>query len=617
MPPRKNGSRRSGEPAANTVSKEEKSIDFLHILPFVLDSVQVHSDPTLPLTEEPILPVEARHNLRLTCKAAKAVVDPYLPTIIMRNTSIWDDTELTKAFSGSPLTLAARHLTTDEFSLTRDTFIKFNRIQFKNLQSAELRVCSHACDLIPNWSARSKQLKALDLSIYWHYDLHPRLKFTSYSKAKANWSLLESLSLEIEPDRSDFSDSDDEDEEQEPPCGDYGEAVCLLNYFPNLKQLRFGTRIKIEDLRALVAVQNVNKLESVDLTFSDIDGEFLKAANVLADAKWPKLHGLTINEPGHLCKTEMFQLLKVPWILQLKKLVLMQCSMCLGAATELTEGLQLGGDGGGRGVLEYLRIDSCSAAIFLAFKDANFPRLKKVDFALERPAEAEDPRRQAMNRGLSDFFSTTTLPCLESIAISQSIYSLGYHMDIELWSDVPECAKNFSAANAFSIFPLLNYIDISGIRIEKECAEFLSIFYKRGCRINLQCADVHSGLDLIKLNMMLVAFGLTKAQFDEELNTLGLYIKVYWYNLLSMEELKAIAAAVFLKAYTHQMKYYLKPAKAAMEISLGGMGGRGVLLQKRLKDASEATQELARALSKGENDGASGSGGGGRRRRAP
>jgi hypothetical protein len=265
-----------------------------------------------------------------------------------------------------------------------------------------------------------------------------------------------------------------------------------------------------------------------------------------------------------------------------------------------------------------LEISFCTSSIFSSFKDAEFKNLKSLVLSLYKPSHREEPRRHGFNEGLSLFFSTAKLPCLQSLSISEVSPYTGFVP--ETWSVAPSCAE-LMKSNPFSILPALNYIKIKVMSIEPECAQFLAGFYTRGgCKIDLEgVTRIRSGVLSPEYHEMLSSFGIKESAFEDAVKKSGLFKEVYCYNLVSMEELRAIAAMLFLERYTSEINNkMLEPVKKAMEVASAATQQGNEALQKRVKIASEATQRLANIINSPkvvevDKNGASGSGGGGGR----
>jgi hypothetical protein len=170
-------------------------------------------------------------------------------------------------------------------------------------------------------------------------------------------------------------------------------------------------------------------------------------------------------------------------------------------------------------------------------------------------------------------------------------------------------------SDPFSILPALKYIKIGKFFIGPECAEFLTGFYTRGgFKLDLEGVGIAGAVLTPEYLEMLSSFGIELSKFEEAVTELGLYEKVFWYNLVSLEELRAIAATVFLENFKREIDAMTGRVKNAMELALGAAQQGNEVLQNKVKDASEASQRMANLfVSKVvDKNGASGSGGGGR-----
>jgi hypothetical protein len=259
-----------------------------------------------------------------------------------------------------------------------------------------------------------------------------------------------------------------------------------------------------------------------------------------------------------------------------------------------------------------LEISFCTSSIFSSFKDAEFKNLKSLVLSLYKPSHREEPRRHGFNEGLSLFFSTAKLPCLQSLSISEVSPYTGFVP--QKWEHAPACAESMKS-DPFSILPALKYIKIGKFFIGPECAEFLTGFYTRGgFKLDLEGVGIAGAVLTPEYLEMLSSFGIELSKFEEAVTELGLYEKVFWYNLVSLEELRAIAATVFLENFKREIDAMTGRVKNAMELALGAAQQGNEVLQNKVKDASEASQRMANLfVSKVvDKNGASGSGGGGR-----
>lgn len=108
---------------------------------------------------------------------------------------------------------------------------------------------------------------------------------------------------------------------------------------------------------------------------------------------------------------------------------------------------------------------------------------------------------------------------------------------------------------------------MSQIGIDEECTKFLaSGFYKRGCEIDLKDVQFHSGLDHEKLTEILTFYQIDRQYFDSQLSALGLFEKVYWYNLISMEELTMFAQSLYLHKFTLELHRKFAPELLGLAI---------------------------------------------------
>ena len=299
-------------------------------------------------------------------------------------------------------------------------------------------------------------------------------------------------------------------------------------------------------------------------------------------------------------------LLKAPWFLQLKKLKL-ACEYdyyALNNAKNLLRGLQMG-------AIESLKIGKCSPDVLLAFENANLPKLKKLKVII-RSKDFDFGRGHLTGKGLNLIFNTANLPCLESLTVD--FFDI-YDRDAlirEEWDHPPVCAENMEA-DPFSILPSLKVLCLRGIDISKGCAKFLaSGFYKRGCEVDLNCCAVQSDLDVKKVHEMLSSFGVSDDLFCEEIRATGLTAKLFWFNLVSMEELHTIILSLYLSKIASDLESVIKPEIALMAAMPEKRGKSNYLAERMqsaaervLKSIKEVTVEMDKVV--GGNNGASGS----------
>lgn len=101
-------------------------------------------------------------------------------------------------------------------------------------------------------------------------------------------------------------------------------------------------------------------------------------------------------------------------------------------------------------------------------------------------------------------------------------------------------------------------------------------------------------------------------EFGDELKNLKLYERVYWYNILSMDELKSIAASLFLPNLAYDLEHVLEPAKESMKLASGKSPDRNELLQQRMQATRKALQNLNATVPKITGNTYGGSSGGAR-----
>jgi len=257
------------------------------------------------------------------------------------------------------------------------------------------------------------------------------------------------------------------------------------------------------------------------------------------------------------------------------------------------------------------------AVFFLEFQDVEFPALKSLSVSFKLKGMVYgilDPG--PFNQGLSTFFSTARLPCLESLTISPE--RLASHK-LLTWDVAPACSKQMKR-DPYSIFPSLKKLEINGFDIKNACTKFLaSGFYKRGCEIALGGGVVESGFDIDTLRREVLDFlNVTSESFDEELIHLGLYEEVHHYNLLSMEDLKSIAASVCMNDFAKSSEAAKLSMAKASEVSKVN-SQQSIPNSHLVKSYENLVKTLADLNSSTTNvdvnGGASGSVGGGQRRR--
>jgi len=195
------------------------------------------------------------------------------------------------------------------------------------------------------------------------------------------------------------------------------------------------------------------------------------------------------------------------------------------------------------------------------------PALKSLSVCLSLPqGEQTNLDPDPFNEGLSTFFSTARLPCLESLSISQDRPAFDNAL---VWDVAPACSNQMKR-DPYSIFPSLKELEIQFFKIGNAWTKFLaSGFYKRGCDIYLFRCRIESKFDIDQLRReVLDVLRIDDARFYQELNKLGIYCEVFW-NFLSMEELKSIAASIFMNDFAENLEGVLDPAKLSKAKALG------------------------------------------------
>jgi len=262
------------------------SLNFLKCLPLLL-SVQ----------DGDLLP-EKQH-LRLTCRAAKAAVDPYLSTVFLKEDweifGVQKDNDKYKAFCRSPVALAAKKLLA-EGDLRAEFFSKIGRVPFRNLQEVDITLdgIAHALELVPRqkWDKLTRLFLRVD-DISDRPD-EPHLNTVWKSFSETNWPL-KSLTLDIVPPSLELFSHN-----YSPPSRNPGveHAALLLSSFPTLKHLKINRWISPECMKLLAAVPH-DSLEQIELGFGGegYSGERDNSAALvpLAQVKWPRLQELTLT----------------------------------------------------------------------------------------------------------------------------------------------------------------------------------------------------------------------------------------------------------------------------------------------------------------------------------
>jgi hypothetical protein len=561
-------------PAAN----KSETVNLISILPLIL----ANQDGKLLL-------YSTKHSLRLTCKAAKAAVNPALRTAkIGIDGAIFSNNDLFNTFCRSPITLAATKLYC-ECGITKAVMNKLLGVQFNYVQDASFTIDSSALDLLAcRWQCGG-ELKVLDLRVYWHYTTDSPSQFNSVWKnfSKAKWPLLEALCLKIDP--VDFRLDPPSDDEHDFPDTDVGEVACLLSYFPSLKHLELSDSLKLADVKAIAAVPH-EKLERVELDFSanELDHEQSETGctAALAEAKWPQLRELKLYDLMFISKDDVSALLKATWFNNLKKLHL--ACFRREAANVLFAGLQFS-------AVETLQLDHVYFDALLAFKEPiEFPKLKSFGISILRRAEEDDSSSQnTFNVGLSSFFSKTKLPCLESLTIISSYYNS--NGGLRPWNMPPSFANNTVEP---SVLPSLKRLVMQGFQISQDCSGFLGSLYSRGnCEVDLHRCIVESSLDSPEFEEILTSFSLQRSAFDDKLRSLKLYEKAVWYSSVSMDTLKSIAASMYLSNLAVHVNGLLEPVTAC--VALAEVAGaaqetsvEGELLQRSHNEILEAASGL-------------------------
>jgi hypothetical protein len=541
---------------------KEIAPDLFKILPFVLDA-----------NKGKLLPLSTKRSLRLTYRAARAAVEAQLTKILLlpHDLAMANDAAF-ETYRRSSLRIGAEHLFANH-GMLEEYMQKIDSIQFPNVQTAQLSVYSGAAMRL--FSHRQfVNLKSLNLTIYWRYYIdRPSVinrDWKEFSRAKINWPLLENLVVHIEAEMEQGEEHDFDDDS----FIDIGEIACLLPYLPNLKQLEIRNSMTSGEFKRFTSVPH-DKLESVEFDLNNDDDEMDETGAIvgastlgtLSEAKWPRLQNITLSDPHDVSLEDVRALLKAPWALQIKNFRhRLQSSglLELDVAKELINGLQYG-------VLESLELHHCTPAVFRAFKGVHFPKLKSLMLQLYTTEAHNIRENEDFNQGLSDFFSSAKIPCLESLTITHPSYQRIYRSK---WNMAPACPHE-NDDDVLSICPSLKSLEITGICIDPPAARFLAfVFYKRGCRISLQDATVTSGVDLEAVNEICNHFNIIDRinDLNQYLARKELYKEVYWYNLLSMDELKVIAASVFLSKLAEQREVALAPATTTTQLMLHRIG---------------------------------------------
>jgi hypothetical protein len=596
---RKRSRRRAGKalPAAN----RGETLNLISILPLLLanqDGKLLRHSPT-------------KQSLRLTCKGAKAAIDPTIRGVkIPSSTAIIYDNHLFNAFSRSPLTLAATKLYS-EFRISRNCMSKLIDIQFNHVQDVSFQIDSNALDLLASQWKCGRELKVLDLLVHCQCRIDTLSQLNSVWKefSKSNWPLLETLSLAFFPDYGGlYDDDDDSGPGPDVPDLDYREVARLLSYFPSLKCLKVQNSLSLPDIQAIAAVPH-EKLERLELFLSDQaqDGRsesgFMAA---LAGAKWPKLQELKLNDFKRIPKDDVDALSKASWFDNLKTLHLVCSDHYHETAMELF-GLQFG-------ALETLKLDNFHFDGLLTFKDPmQFPSLKTLSISVFGLRQHANSSENPFNAGLSSFFSNTKLPCLESLNISTHSGSFNIDAMMIPWNIPPSFANNNTVEP--TVLPSLKRLVMQGFRISQDCSAFLGSFYSRGdFEVDLHRCRVESNLDSPEFDEILTFFSLRRFIFDEKLKSLKLYEKAVWYNLFSIDALKSIVASMYLSNVAGRIDGLLEKVTASVALTepAGATQQRSVqgeLLQKSHKEVLEAISRLNLACGAGNNGGSSGGGG--------
>lgn len=522
--------------------------------------------------------------LRLTCKSAREMVGPYLTKNVNLHFS-----QLPQ-FRRSAWALTARQLTCRDV-LIRGDLRRLASVKLPYLERLHIEVTCGALDLLPrrNWPT----LKNMYLKVFWNVENRQPLKFRAFSQA--NWPL-EELQLEIVVDDSAMNDFEDDEMEMllDP---DVKSASFLLKSFPQLRSLEICNCLSAADVAAFAAMPH-ERLERLTLSFFDAGERNVDTTAALAAAKWPNLKELRINYLGHICEDAAEAFARAPWFKQLRSLALAHCSLCPSGALALISGLQ-------GGAIETLELESTSSSALVPLKSGMFPNLKTLNVRLQSANPGEDG--PITPNDVFNMIFSADLPSLETLALVYSTYIPGYPHNFlysrHAW-DVPP-----AVAPGTEVLPKLMSLRLSGMCIKPDCARFLATkLLQRGCSIDLNGCSVHSGLDFAQLEKMLEEYHLSRSELDSELRELGLMNNVYWYNLVSMQQLKLIAASVFLDNITRELRDVEEPTKGALEVvAAAGVTG-DERLRKRFEDACGAISALNSVIPPPLSDGASGSG---------
>lgn len=573
MAPKKKARKANEATVAPDSDPPNSEISLLNVLPLILN-----------INDGGLFDFVSKQFLRVTCKSAREMVDPYLTKVNLHFTQL-------PLFRRSSWALTARQLTCKDV-LIRGDFRRLASVKLPHLENIHIEVTCGALDLLPrrNWPT----LKNLRLNVFWNVENRQPLKFRAFSQA--NWPL-EELRLEIAVDDSSMTDFDDEMEMLLDP--DVKSASWLLKSFPQLRSLEIFNCMSAADMDAFAAVHH-ERLERVTLSFFDAGERNVDTTTALAAAKWPRLQELRINYLGHICEDAAEAFAEASWFKQLRSLVLSHCSLCPSGATALISGLQ-------GGAIETLELESTSSSALVPLKSGMFPKLKTLNVRLQSASPGEDGP-VTPNDVFAMIFSAD-LPSLETLALVYSTYIPGYPHNFlysrHAWDVAPVVARGTD------VLPKLTSLRLSGMCIKPDCSRFLAtILLQRGCAIDLNGCSVHSGLDFSALEKMLDEYHLSRSELDSELRELGLMNNVYWYNLVSMPQLKLIAASVFLENITRELKDVEEPTKGALEVvAAAGVAG-DERLRKRFEDACSAIRALTSVIPPPSSDGASGSGSG-------
>ena len=485
------------------------------------------------------------------------------------------------------------------YSSTRKHIRSLASISLPRLRHVSIDIDADALPLLPRrqWPL----LQTLRLTIAWDFRKEEEIDFSAFKyHAKKHWPNLQSIELSIDHDEDALYeaelDGDDPDDLDIPPA-DLSSASMLLRALPQLKCIKIETSFMwSESFGEWTSIPHA-QLESAELTLGCVMEENVDMISALGEAQWPRLQSLKLGDVGHVCIGGGQDLGGALWIKTLKTLHVTECFICQSGLGALFK--ELSG-----GALEDLRLANCSSWVMKELKEGEFSNLKRLDVSLERRDEDVVDVTET-NEAFEDFFSAH-LPALEEVSVGYSYSIPGEWTVRHIWDKAPlgyappppiadadaavtgirattttEAATTTTTSMWLDVSPLtrppappkppslpsLKSITIHGLRIKAEVPAFIARnFYLCGCDVDLSDCSVESGVTARPMYQnTLNRFSVSQSDFDGPLRELGLYGHLYWFNLMSVEDIEAVAAMAKLKKVVEGLEQVRTLAADALE----------------------------------------------------